>query len=329
MNIHNPGNLALLDRVRLAGGTGELENFFKSVAKNNLDRAVSLINDESLHFCSLYALEREAGRPDLYARLNPRNRSALDIIRIISKKRAGNYRRPFTDCRNMPYAVLRWIIATGCRDDGYSSRYDEIMELTAALLTRVYRDKTILPAITGMIFNRNRRDRLIHDLVWALFECRETSCLDMIACRLCSPYRKDVELARKLLWFVPCISGRSTDEGAGQYLYFLQWYRENCLYMYYTGESFQMTANPMPYAISLEAEYLCKPVSPEDGKTINPLTKEERRLLETFNGLDEGTRAKLSSFSVSLNRQNTPQWNRWLHSPVGEQVRAAGLATEV
>ena len=168
--------------------------------------------------------------------------------------------------------------------------HDEFLDVTAMLLIKVHKDKTILPIIVDMIFFRNREGLFNHDLIWAFFQARDPYSLMLIANYLGSEDVKDVKLACKLLDFVPSIDMTMGKDSKKQYIAFFNWLKENYPFLYFTGESFQRTSKPIPYIVALDAKYLCRQVSLYTGKPLIPYTEKENNLLGYFNNLDENNK---------------------------------------
>lgn len=319
-----PGMPAHADRIRLDRGTEGLKAEFRSLAENDPEEAVRMMNDPTLRFSSLYLLQSEVRGGKLHERLSVRNKGALEMIRQVEKRNSED-RLVRNSCRKKrpSQPVLRWMLLTGSPDDGLDNRYDEVLEMTAIFLTREYRDYTVLPPVVDLLFERHRKGHFTYHLIWALFESRQPECLFLTANRLLSKNPADVGLARKLLEFVPCIGKEPQANPVLQHAQFIQWYEENCPYLYYTGESLQMTGKPEPFAVSLQAKYLCKPVNAENGKMLEPLTSEERKQLKQFGQLDTHTRICLAAYSAALYRHNTPWWSQWMTTSAEDQIMAA------
>jgi len=213
-------------------------------------------------------------------------------------------------------------LVTGSEDDGLNEEFDRVLDAAAVFLIKEYSDKSILYILADLTFRRNRKGTFSHDLVWSLFESQSLESLLLIGLRLKSPHPKDRELANMLLSFIPGINTHRNSPN-NQYLYFYNWLEENILFLYYTGESIQQSANPEPYRIILEAKYLCKAVSIDTGLIIESLSEGDLALLDVFQTLSETDKLLLSNFSYSLHKRNTDHWNVWLHSPVGEQIDIA------
>ena len=323
MDIKDLNRLSCLDRIRMDGGPERLKGFFTDLIKSNPEKAVNLLNENAVSFSTLFTLKDSIKASDIYHRLNSRNSSALEITDGIISKDTSDMKCLSAEHRQTTHSVLKWILETGHTDDGLSNQYDEVLDIASILLTRTYKDKTFLPVIADMIFGRHRRGAFMHDLAWAFFEACDPYSLILIANYLYSGSCKNVELACKLLNFVPGLKmGNSMN-----YSCFFNWFRENCLFLYYTGESFQQSPNPKPYAVCVEAKYLCKAVCAAGGKMLEPLSKDEKKLMEKFKSLNQDKKVMLSNYSYRLHCQEPDLWYEWTHYPVTEQIRTAGTKT--
>jgi hypothetical protein len=323
MDSSNSRTPSLLDKVRLTNGTDEYKKYFRNLVRYNKRKSIQMINDENLSFSSLMLLRPEVQRNNLYPYLNTRNRNALKIAETILSRESGICSRSVSNYKQMSYSDLRWIFDTGYVDDGISCEHDEVLDSAAILLVRIHGDKVILNNVLETIFTRYKNGRFIHDLVWAFFESRDPKCLIMAANKLHSNDPKDIELARKMLNFIPFIQRNRDADNQSQYTYALNWIQENYIFLYYTGESFNQSNSPIPYAVSPEGKYIFKPVSPETGKIQSPLTDIEQSLLNNFRSLDDKSKLLLSTYSFMLHRQNLNTWSSWLRYPVTEQLRIA------
>lgn len=327
MYIYNSNTINPLDKRMRDRGEDSIKSFFYQLAKDNEKEAINLINDENLHFTSLFVLKHEIEKLKLFKKLNIRNRIALRITSEIlsSKKNILDVEYRSFDYIQSVNSVLKWMLETGYINDGLNDEYDEILDITAIFLIKLYRDKTVLPIISEMIFRRNRQGLLIHELVWAFFESRDPRSLSIISEKLQSKDLKDVELAQEILSFVPGIGIQENIDTEKQYLYFLDWFGRNNLFLNFTGDSFQKTKNPVIYRVVLEAKYLCEPVSIDTGKILRTLSGKERKLIEEFKKLDENTQKLISEFSITLHRNSISRWQEWLEYPMEEQIRFARI----
>lgn len=208
---------------------------------------------------------------------------------------------------------------------GLSKDYDKVFDKITAILICNYNDKSILPAVANAIFLRHRNGLFNHNLIWAFFEAREPSSLNLIGNRLQSSNLKDIELAEELLAFIPEINSYRNTDNFNKHLYFSKWMENNILFLKYTGESFQLTTTPCPYTIIQPAKYICKKVSVDTGEPIAPMTKYEFNLLNEFDKLNDDFQKLLSDFSYTVYRQNLYFWNTWIHSPIKSQIRSARM----
>lgn len=327
MYICDLNTINFLDKRMDDSGVDNIRSFFYQLAKENEKEALNLINDENLHFTSLFVLRPEIEELDLFQKLNARNRIALGITNEIlsSKRNISDVEYLSFDYIQAVHSVLKWMLETGCINDGLDDQYDEILDITAIFLTKIYRDKTVLPIIAEMIFRRYKQGLLIHDLAWAFFESRDPISLSIISERLQSKELKDVELAQELLSFVPGIGIRENIDIQKQYLSFLDWFGKNNLFLHFTGESFQQVKNPVIYRVVLEAKYLCEPASIDTGEILRILSRKECKLIDQFKRLDKNTQKLLSEFSVMLHHNNICKWQYWLECPIGEQIKFARI----
>lgn len=324
MDIVNSNSINLLDKTRFEDGREKLTNYYNKLAKKDLKMAVDLINQESLSFTTLFLLQPTINALDIFENLSIRNKIAFDLISetTIDKEPVNSTYLSPKHVQKV-FSVMKWILETGAPDDGLSDKFDELLDTSAAVLTKEYKDWSVLPVIADMIFKRNRRGFFIHDLVWAFFESREAKSLVLIGNKLQSEEPKDVELACKLLSFVPGIEDKDNNRVDDKYSAFTNWIEENIIFLRYTGESFQLTRRPVVYDVNLEAKYLCKMVSIDTGETLKALNGKECELLDEFKILDIDNRKLLSAFSLAMRRNNLKLWDEWMRNPIIDQLRIA------
>ncbi|MBX4264618.1 hypothetical protein [Clostridium estertheticum] len=229
----------------------------------------------------------------------------------------------YSNYREITYPHLKDIFESCILSRELSDDNDEILDVTASLLIKTHNDNTILPTIVDTIFSRNRRGQFNHDLIWTFFQARDPYSLMLIANYLDSENINDVKLAGQLLDFVPSIDMTRIVDVKKQYLSFFYYLKENYPFLYFTGESFQRTSNPKPYAIATDAKYLCKRVSVYTGKPFIPLTENENILSNYFNELDDNNKQLLSNFSLKIQYQNKYLWRSWINQPIINQIITA------
>ncbi|MEY7999281.1 hypothetical protein AB8U03_03540 [Clostridium sp. Mt-5] len=325
MQNSNLNDSSFLDNIRTDRGTADLKDFFSQLSKKNLKEAVDFINCKNLQFSTLFILKDEIERYNLFDSLTPKNRTALLIVREILTDKKNNLSQDYLsfDYVQVIHSTLKWILESGFGDDGMNDEYDRILDITSILLTKMYRDKTLLPIMADMIFERYKNGFLIHDLVWAFFQAADPHSLIIIGERLLSSNAKDVELSCRLLNFIPEIDKGISKEK--KYAIFLNWMKENSAYLKYTGESFQQTANPKPYRIVLEGKYLCRNICCNTGKALCHLSEKEYKLLNEFNSLDHSTKVLLSNFSLRVHHKNIYLWNMWHRYSLDDQIKIARI----
>lgn len=241
----------------------------------------------------------------------------------VTNSRFSKLQYLYSNHKKIAYPVLKDMFESNIADLRLNSEHDEFLDVTALLLIKTHKDKTILPTIVDTIFFRNRKGLFTHDLIWAFFQAGDPYSLMLIANYLASEEINDVRLARKLLNFVPSIDMTKKQCSRKQYMDFFYWIKENYLFLYFTGESFQRTNNPKPYIVALDAKYLCRGVSLYTGKPFIPYTEKENNLLGYFNALDDYNKLLLSRFSLNLHYKNIYLWRSWINHSLVKQINIA------
>lgn len=157
----------------------------------------------------------------------------------------------------------------------------------------------------------------------AFFEGRDIDSLTFIAKRLKSDKQKDIELACKLLGFLPNIDLSSETLMQNHYTNFVQWIFENYSFLLYAGENLKRIKITLPYKVAWEAKYLCKRVNIDTGNILEELTSFDYRLINQFSTLNFNAKQLLSNYSYRFNRKNIELWHVWLSYPISEQIRIA------
>lgn len=321
----NPDSESFLDKVRSDKGVEDLRDFFKQLTIKDIKGAKNFINDKDLQFPTLFVLRDEIQKSNLEDDLTKKNKLALLIVKEILADKKDNLASEHLslDYVQMIHNVLKWILETGFKDDGMNDDYDRVLDISAILLTKMYKDKSILNILMDMIFERYKKGTLVHDLVWAFFQIGDPQSLILIGEKLLSSIPEDVKIAARLLNFIPEVDKSLTKEK--KYTTFLNWMKENSSFLEYTGESFQEKTNPSPYKVVLEGKYLCKNICCETGRALSIPTREENQLLSEFKKLDYNTKILLSNFSIRIHQKNIYLWDVWLHYSLEDQIKIAKI----
>jgi hypothetical protein len=323
MYFNHSNKASFLDQIRYSRGNDALKDFFYSKVNEDKKEAINFLNDNNLNFATLYSLLDEIMELEFTAHMNSRNILAIELTEEILSGRKSMTTDNYLSSNyvQMINSALKWMLETGYYDDGLNDDFDEVLDICAVHLIRIYRDKAILPILADMIFARHRKGTLTHNLIWAFFESHDPCSLIYLANYLQSQNNEDVKFAQKLLNFVPGIKLNDNLESELLFSHFLNWLEENCMFLYYTGESYQETSRPMPYRINLQAKYLHMIVSPDTGKILKPLTSNEYSILDEFNKLDESKKSALSNYSYMLYNKDIKKWNMWIHYPISQQIQ--------
>jgi len=286
-----------------------------------------LLGDAHLTYPSFYILSPEIESFRLYRYLPSRQLTALGITNQIMKRQTFDVGMDYLSRRDDAiYPSLLWMLETGSREDGIDDGYEKVMDITASVLINVYRDQSVLSVVADMVFSRNKKGRYTHDLVWSLFALHDPEAVRLIAQRLRSADKEDVTLARELLNME---QSETASDPEAQYNDYLGWMQENDPYLYFTGDSFQCSSQPMFLRVDLERKYLQKGTASYDWEPIEDLIPEEYKSLRAFLLLDDEAKETLSKYSHRLHDSDIMAWKLWLRSPLGEQIVMAKMGREV
>jgi hypothetical protein len=323
METKGTGKSSYLDRIRIESGAGKLGVFFTDLIRGSRENAVNLINEKNMSFTTLYILKEGIENTYINEHLSPENRCALKIANAVIHGEKHDIRCMSQKNGELTHSVLKWIMESGHGDDGLDDQYDAILDSVSILLIKKHDDRTFLPVMADTIFKRYRRRSYTHDLIWAFFEARDPYSLGFIANHLNSASYEDVKLSCMLLDFIPCINL----ENGSNYSCFTEWIGENGMFLYYTGESLQQRHNPRYYAVCPEAKYLFKKVNTGSGKILEPLSEDEKNIIEKFKGMGKNEKEMLSNYSYHMHNRDINGWNEWIKNTIEEQIRIAGTQT--
>lgn len=312
-----------LDEIRIASGYEKLNSHFKKLANSSLKQAVDILNDKNLSYSSLFILKDTIDESNISSNLSIRNKIALDLTDEIINKKSRNSISTFssTNYIQATNSTLKWMLETGSDNDGYSNEFDKVLDITSILLTKVFKERDVLPTICDLIFKRHKKGFLIHDLLWGYYESQDVNTLILIGEKLKSNDVSDVELACDLLSFIPEINLKHKSNSEYLYLTFINWFEENKSFLHYTGESFQQTSKPKPFKVDINSKYLGKSASINTIYQIQTLNESNK--VSNFNNLDENTKSFLANYSSNLRKKDIYNWYSWLNKPIDEQLRIA------
>lgn len=319
---------SLLDNVRLSNGPDCLRNYYTDIVGRDSQKALELLNDPGLSFATLFVLRYDLKGLNSSRAFNPLYNTALKLTELLSGSRGIQTEVKIRSGGSNTKAVLYWMIHTGYRDERLGISYDTLMDNIAALLVKSFEDTLALPDIIDLAFMRHRAGKEIHDLIWAFFEACTPQSLIYIVNRLNSSYGTDITLARKLLHFIPFVS-EGIMKDAALYSSVRQWLSDNLPFLYYSGESLNLSPQPEYYILSLACKYLCHAVSPKTGRPLQALQYMEQQLFRDFSSLPRHMQEKLSDFSYTLFRTNSYKWSMWLALPITQQIAIAMPGSEV
>lgn len=324
MNQDRSNDYGYLDRIRIDGGAEKCRAVFTETCRTNRRRAAALLNDRRVTFPCLFLLMPQIESLRAYPWLNARNTLALGIVRRILDPEGSGGRVSRLSVRNESvHSVLKWIVETGGAEDGMDEDYEEVLDIAVSVLADTYQDKSVLPFAEEMIFRRGKKGHNIHDLVWAVFRIRDPEVLRRIAAHLRSPDTGEAGLAHSLLNPEASCGARPCADPQQEYDDYIRWLDENDPFLYFTGESFQLTGEPAVCRVDLERKYMCKGSPSYEKEPAVPSDDRECRCLEAFRTLGGEEKRVLSEYSCRVHGKDASEWEKWMDLPVGEQIRAA------
>lgn len=323
---HNHHNY--LNQILQSRGAETLKKNYHTMTKRNRQQAILFTNDENLIFPALFVLIPEINVWNLYEDLNERNKIALKLCAKKTNDFSLAIRLDHILPKNVQemHAALFWMVKTGMNWDGPSfgyDSYDAVIDTAAAILIKTYDDHTILPDVLKLIFQRNRKDLLVHDLVWAFSQTSDPQAYLLIAKYLLSENRKDMNLACTLLHIKEPNNMHNQAVRRNLYNQYVAWFDENKPYLYFTGDHMQQTSKPNPLNVDIEAKYLGKRIFPKNREPAKPYTAHEISMLKSFRSIPPADQEVLSSYSNKIYTKNKSLWNEWIRKTAAEQVMAA------
>ncbi len=323
--MNNRQMVSYLDAYKSSHDIDQLKKTFYSLGEKDRKRAAAQLNDPNLTFPTFYTLLPEIDTLDLYPLLNLRNTTACKVCsKALRNEVLAEHLNTASQATNeQNYHVLKWMFNTGWREDGFSNQFDQVLDVTTALLIKKYKDQSILPTVVNEIFERNRKGYYIHDLVWCFYETRNPYALKLAARYLRSNNPEDVKLASELLHYTSEEEEEIHGNPERKYESYLNWFQENQPYLYFTGENLQCSSEPRAFKVDLDAKYLSKKRLSASQKKPYSLTKFEQEKLEQFHQTKDSDRKLLAKYSKQIYSKNPQQWKEWMHADINQQVKYA------
>lgn len=327
MNGTPSGNDSTLDNVWRSNGIRQCKNTFYQNYKKSPQNAASLLNNQNLTFPCLFILMPQIHSLRLQPLLNLKNTTAIKIVnRILQPQETADRNNNPNFWGNNAQPVLKWMIETGglATDDLEEENrddYEEVLDIAASVLINTYKDESILPDVTNMLFQRHKKGGNIHTLVWSVFSFHEPIVLNLMADYLCSSDKEEAELASNLLNVKSeDFSDSSADIQEKQEAY-LQWIDENKPFLSFTDESLQFASNPKFCEVDLGRKYVHKINSSQPELTTAISESTQKKCLHNFAPLSKEEKTALADCSCKLYNQDVSRWEEWMQLPVAEQLK--------
>lgn len=276
---------------------------------------------KGIDFNDMFLLRKNLDDENVASSLDNKNKIALDIMEdILNEEKRGDLENfSVLNYIEETNSVMKWMLNSALEAKCMGSDYCEVIDIVSIFLIKVYRDYEVLPIIIDLIFERNKNNLYIHELVWAFFQGYSVESLKLICDRLSSEDIKTKELACTLLSFIPKVNSYAY---GNKEFYAKKWIDNNKDYLYFTDESKHARSNPVYCKLNLEGKYLGKKVNKKTGEIINFKNNDKEKLKE-FSNLDEELKLVLASYSLKLKKVSLDKWTRWFNYPLDEQISIA------
>lgn len=314
MDVNN-----LLDRIRQDEGKENLGKYYKDLLHSNTRQAINLINDDNLSFPSFYILLPYIKSYGLYRHLSNKNKLVINIVNHImqgDKYRGNNY---LDDNSEESYNLLKWIVDSGNSEYHIDDDYNQIIDISVSILLISYNDKSILPIVSDMIFDRHKNGLNNNDLVWAFFNVKDLNAVQYLAKHMAADNEDERKLACDLLG----IDDNMLNDYSGYHNNYLEWLKENDAFVYISDESCQLSSKPKFIKTDYGRKYLVKGTDTYYYLPIEPSNESERNNLKAFKLLSDKDKELLSEYSYSIYKNNVNKWQEWISSPIENQVKDA------
>lgn len=276
---------------------------------------------KGLNFNDMFLLRNNLEDENVASSLDEKNKIALDIMEdILNEEKRGDLENfSVLNYIEETNSVMRWMLSSALDAKDIDSDYCEVIDIVSIFLIKVYRDYEVLPIIVDLIFERNKNNLYIHELVWAFFQGYNVESLKLICNKLSSEDVKSKELACNLLGFIPNVGEYAY---GNKEVYAKKWIDNNKNYLYFTDESKHARSNPVYCKLNLEGKYLGEKVNKKTGEIIKFKNNDKEKLKE-FSNLDENSKLVLASYSLKLKKMNLDKWKTWFNYPLDEQIEIA------
>lgn len=279
-------------------------------------------NRKGLDFNYMFSLRNNLDDKNVEVNLDDKNKIAIDIMKdILDEDKRGD----LDDFSVLTYieetnSVMRWMLNSALDSKDMGGEYCEVIDIVAIYLIKVYRDYDMLPVVVDLIFQRNKNNLYIHELVWAFFQSYDVESLKLVCDKLSSNDKKSKELACTLLNFIPNVEEYTNNN---KEIYAKKWIDNNKDYIYFTDDSKHARNKPVYCKINLSGKYLGEKVHKKTGEIISKLKNEDKQKLKDFNNLDEDTKLIVSSYSFKLKKLNLDKWLKWINYSINDQIAIA------
>lgn len=306
-----------LENLRNAEGNEACKQTFAAMCGANPQRAADLLNQSDTSFPCLFAVLPEVRENGMEGNLSQNSNIAACVVNQIANEEATeDY---LTEKSDENLSVLRWILETGHNDYTLGDSYLKVLDIVSAVLIITYEEKSILPLVENMIFERHRRGLCIHDLVWAFFRMEDFSVMKMVAAHLNAENEDEANFAANLLH----LPDNGAENRTAQYENYVNWLDENEPFLFFTYEGMQYTSEPNVVDVDNERKYMHKTSRIFGHDPLSGDNDDEQACLQEFRELQDNEQQTLSDYSHRIYREDQQAWQEWMSLPVSLQLETA------
>ncbi|WP_085523785.1 hypothetical protein [Tuberibacillus sp. Marseille-P3662] len=307
----------LTDVRHRSGKKGVLAEWDRALASDN-DQALSYLRDSRLDFPTFFMIDLTLDT-SMHPHLSDQQQVAHAHISNVLKGTDDGYptHQHLCDQHHKILDTFYWMVQTGGHE--FQDRmYTQVIDQAIIQLLLTYKEN-VLKDTVDIIFRRHRYHIHRHYLLWGLAATELPDYLPMVADYLLSSNHKDIHLAKQLLALVPGIEQARTPDEA--FDCFDDWFERYHGFLEATGDNYDVSPAPIPFAINYFAQYIGKP---QWIKRKQPFI-EMYSLSQDFEQLDGEQQARLAHFSNQLRLHDRNRWNQWIREPLTQQLSTAGL----
>lgn len=241
MNKNGQRHSASLPEILRTQGEKACVLRLQTVAKQNKNMAVSLLNTNDMTFPCLFLLLPYIEQNSLQQKMLTKYAVAMEVSKQILNKDYTPKHDYLKDKSQKSRESLLWIVETGIDEEFPPENFQLIMDVSISVLINLHKETAILPDVAKYIFARRKRGQNVHELIWAFFRSREISSLELFAEQLLNADDGEAEFICDILG----IEHSAKINATAEHTKYTKWLAENKQNLTFNEENKQYTAKPV------------------------------------------------------------------------------------